>query len=249
MTETESRKGELMLISNSTNFGGKYLDHCAEAIREFLGEIREVVFVPYALKDHEGYAKTVEKRFERFGVKVRSLAVLGKLDSFTLIENAPAFFVGGGNSFRLLKCLRDIGLLFNLRQRVFEGAKYIGASAGSNLACPTIKTTNDMPIVWPRDLDALDLVPFQINPHYLDYDPKFPHMGETRETRIKEFHEENDTPVIGLREGSWLTIGSGSQGAITLFGKPARIFSKGRDPFDCLPGGVIHPIVDLGFPK
>ena len=249
MTDVAERKGKLMLISNSMNFGGKYLDHCAEAIKEFLEceGIREVVFVPFALRNHRAYAEIVEKRFACFGVKVQSLRGSAQAESTALIENASAFFVGGGNTFRLLKHLQNDGLLWSLRKRIFEGAKYIGASAGSNLACPTIKTTNDMPIVWPRDLDALGLILFQINPHYLDPDPKFPHMGETREKRIEEFHEENDTQVIGLREGSWLTVGSGSQGVVTLFGKPARIFNMGQESFDCSLGVLTH--VKLGFPK
>jgi dipeptidase E len=122
------------------------------------------------------------------------------------LEGAQAVFVGGGNTFRLLKTLQDTGLLQTLAERAREGMLYLGASAGTNIAAPTIRTTNDMPIVQPRSFDALGLVPFQINPHYLDADPAMRHMGETREERLREFLEENDRVVVGLREGAWLRV-------------------------------------------
>jgi dipeptidase E len=145
----------------------------------------------------------------------------------TLPDN-PAVFVGGGNTFRLLKTLQDGGLLDQIRRKVLDGMRYMGSSAGANLACPTIKTTNDMPIVQPADFHALGLVTFQINPHYIDADPNSRHMGETREKRISEFHEENDLTVIGLREGSWIVV---DQGRATLHGETgAKIFLKGNAP-------------------
>lgn len=158
-----------------------------------------------------------------------------------LIEQAQAFFVGGGNTFRLLKSLQDFELLWTMRAMVLNGkAKYIGASAGANLACPTIRTTNDMPIVEPRNLDALKLIPFQINPHYVDSHSVSQHMGETRETRINEFLEENNVPVVGLREGSWLTISGES---MTLGGnKTARIFSRGLEPIEIPPRSSGSPM-------
>ena len=144
------------------------------------------------------------------------------------LETAEAVFVGGGNSFRLLKTLQDRGLLGVLRRRIQEGMPYMGASAGSNLACPTIRTTNDMPIVEPAGFDALGVLPFQLNPHYLDPVSDSEHMGETREQRLREFLEDNDAVVLGLREGGWLAR---RDDVLRLDGaKPARLFRRGVDP-------------------
>jgi dipeptidase E len=151
-----------------------------------------------------------------------------------VLDEAEAVFVGGGNTFRLLARLQQAGLVETLRDRVAAGMRYMGASAGTNLACPTIRTTNDMPVVQPVDFVALGLVPFQVNPHYLDPDPASAHMGETREERIREYLEENDAPVVGLREGSWIAV----EGAVArLEGpRPARLFRRGRDPEEIDPG-------------
>src|SRR4029077_1426690 len=194
----------LLLISNSTNHGEGYLDHVLREIDGFLGEIRRLVFVPFALKDQEGYGAKARGRLAAIGVEVATLTAdeAGR----GLAAGAEAFFTGGGNTFRLLKTLQDSGLLPILRERALAGAPYLGSSAGTNIAAPTIRTTNDMPIVEPASFEALGLVPFQINPHYLDPDPGSTHMGETREQRIREFHEENAAPVVGLREGAWLRI-------------------------------------------
>ena len=144
------------------------------------------------------------------------------------VEHAQAIFIGGGNTFRLLKTLYDLELINLLRQRVLDGMPYAGASAGTNVACPTIRTTNDMPIVQPLSLDALALFPYQVNPHYQDPDPDSRHMGETREERLLQYLEENTIPVIGLREGSMLRV---SRGKIRLLGTPsARIFERGKPP-------------------
>jgi dipeptidase E len=153
------------------------------------------------------------------------------------IEETDAVFIGGGNTFRLLKALYDFDLLGPIRERVQNGMPYIGSSAGSNVAAPTIRTTNDMPIVEPPSFDALGLVSFQINPHYIDPDPNSKHMGETREERIVQFLEENDTPVVGLREGAMLRI---EHGEIILRGSTgARIFRKESEPVEILPGAQI----------
>lgn len=211
-----------LLISNSTNFGGGYLDHCAGEISDFLSTIKEIVFVPYALHDWEMYTEKTRQRYKLMGVEVRGIHEFGQ--AADAILQAKAIHVGGGNTFRLLKKLYEENLVALIRERVLNGMVYIGASAGTNVATVSIKTTNDMPIVYPPSFDAIGLVPFNINPHYIDADPNSMHMGETREQRIKEFHEVNDNIVVGLREGTWLRI---EDGAIRLGGiKGARIFYK-----------------------
>jgi len=158
-----------------------------------------------------------------------------------VLEGYEAIFIGGGNTFRLLKALYDYDLLGAIRERVNNGMLYIGSSAGSNVAAPTIRTTNDMPIVQPPSFDALGLVPFQINPHYLDADPNSTHKGETREERIIQFLEENKTPVVGLREGAMLRI---ENGRIQLRGSSAaRIFRRGLQPVETLPGAYLDELL------
>jgi dipeptidase E len=219
---------KLLLISNSVCHGKPYLSHCAAAIRQFLGGTNRITFVPYASGDWDGYARQVRAALAGFGLEVESVHESGPWPH-TLPDN-PAVFVGGGNTFRLLKTLQDGGLLDQVRRKVLGGMRYMGSSAGANLACPTIKTTNDMPIVQPADFQALGLVGFQINPHYIDADPNSRHMGETREKRIAEFHEENDLTVIGLREGSWIVV---DRGRATLHGETgAKIFPKDKAPVE-----------------
>jgi dipeptidase E len=219
---------KLLLISNSVCHDKPYLNHCAVAIRQFLGDATKITFVPYAARDWDGYTRQVRGALADFGVKVEGVHENG-LWPHTMPDN-PAVFVGGGNTFRLLKTLQDGGLLDQIRRKVLDGMRYMGSSAGANLACPTIKTTNDMPIVQPADFYALGLVGFQINPHYIDADLNSKHMGETREKRIAEFHEENDLTVIGLREGSWIVV---DQGRATLHGETgAKIFLKGKAPVE-----------------
>jgi dipeptidase E len=158
------------------------------------------------------------------------------------VERADAIFCGGGNTFRLLKALYDLDVLGLIRERARSGLRYSGASAGANLAGPTIRTTNDMPIVEPPSFEALGLLGFQINPHYLDPDPRSTHMGETRETRLREFLEENDTPVVALREGALLRV-EGER--VVLQGRAgARIFRRGHEPVEAAPGGEIQALVE-----
>jgi len=217
---------KLLLISNSVCHGRPYLEHCADAIRQFLDGDTRITFVPYAARDWDGYARQIRGALAAFGLTVESVHETGPWPH-TLPDN-PAVFVGGGNTFRLLKTLQDGGMLDQIRRKVLDGMLYMGSSAGANLACPTIKTTNDMPILQPADFNALELVGFQINPHYIEADPNSMHMGETREKRIAEFHEENDLTVIGLREGSWIVV---DQGRATLHGETgAKIFVKGNAP-------------------
>lgn len=218
--------------------GEGYLDWAEEAIVDFLKGIRTVAFIPYALQDVDAYAKAAKERFDRWGIEVGS--VHESKDPAGAAQRAEAFFVGGGNTFRLLSRLYETGLVDAIRERVESAAAaYIGSSAGTNVACPTIRTTNDMPITWPPSFDAIGLVPFQINPHYLDPDPESRHMGETREQRIREFHEMNELPVVGLREGSWLRV---EGDAITLGGRnPARVFHRGTDGVEVPVGSRLAP--------
>lgn len=216
----------LLLLSNSTQHGHRYLEHAEEAIRSFLGDVSGLLFVPHALADHEGYTATAREAFAAWGIEVEGLHRAE--DPVAAVRAAEAVFVGGGNSFRLLRRLQENGALDALRDRVHGGLPYMGASAGTNLSCPTLRTTNDMPIVEPEGLAALGALPFQINPHYLDPPEGSTHMGETREKRLMEFHEENDLPVLGLREGGWLRR-EGS--ALHLEGeRPARLFRRGQAP-------------------
>src|SRR4029077_20770524 len=212
--------------------GRGYLDHVEREIKAFLGKAKRILFFPYALYDRDGYAAKVKARFAAMGYSLES--VHHAADPRKAVENTDAFFIGGGNTFRLLKALQDVDLLDPIGRKVKSGAPYIGSSAGSNVAGPTITTTKDMPIVQPRSFDSLDLVPFQISPHFQDPDPNSRHMGETQEERILQFLEENDTPVAGLREGAMVRI---ENGATILKGSSgARIFRKGFDPVETLPG-------------
>lgn len=226
----------ILLISNSTLHGSGYLDHAETEIRSFLGELKQVAFVPYALFDRDKYAATAQQRFEKMGYELSSIHTAA--NPAQAVRDTDAVFIGGGNTFRLLKALYEFELLGPIRERVAAGMPYIGSSAGSNVATPTIKTTNDMPIVQPPSFDALGLVSFQINPHYLDPDPNSRHMGETREERLIQFHEENDTPVVGLREGAMLRI---ENEEIVLRGSTgARIFCKGKEPVEVMPIASIN---------
>ncbi len=225
--------GELLLISNSTNPGGGYLDHCANTLQGHFAGCAQVAFVPYALADLDGYADQAERRFGRMDLMMRSVHRAD--DPAAVLAGSDGIFVGGGNTFRLLARVRALGLLDRIRNQVAAGKPYAGASAGSNLACPTIKTTNDMPIVDPGGLDALGLVPFQVNPHYVDRDPDVAHGGETREQRIAEFHEENSTPVLGLYEGAMLHCANGQT---VLSGNGAVLFRRGHERVSLARGEI-----------
>jgi dipeptidase E len=230
----------VLLISNSTVYGRGYLDHVESEIKSFLGGARRVLFFPFALHDRDAYTATARNRFGAMGYSLESAhetAVPQKA-----IEETDAIFIGGGNTFRLLKSLEDLDLIEAIQRKVNSGAPYIGSSAGSNVAGPTIKTTKDMPIVQPRSFDSLGLVPFQISPHYLDPDPNSTHMGETQEERILQFLEENETPVVGLREGAWLLC---NHRTVTLEGQTgARIFRRGQAPVEVTPGTEISNLVE-----
>ena len=230
----------LLLLSNSTNFGEKYLDHAMADVLGFLGHVRRLAFVPFALADHEAYTAKARDRFAREGIEVTGLAAgPGGIEG---LDTAEAVFVGGGNTFRLLRVLQATGHLEAIRARVWAGMPYLGASAGTNIAAPTIRTTNDMPIVEPEGFRALGLVPFQINPHYIDADAASRHMGETREERLREYLEENETPVIGLREGAWLRR---EGAALRLEGRNgARLFRRGVEAENLAPGAALDHLLD-----
>lgn len=222
----------MLLISNSTTHGQGYLEHAEAEIRDLLGGVQHVLFVPYALHDQDNYAAQAEKKFRALGYEMTS--VHQAPDAKAAVAQAEALFIGGGNTFRLLNRLYQQELLGPIRDRVAAGMPYIGSSAGTVVACPTIKTTNDMPIVQPPSFDALRLVSFQINAHYLDPDPASTHMGETREERLRQFLEDNDIPVVGLREGTMLRV---EEGEVTLKGAlSARIFRRNQEPEEAQPG-------------
>jgi dipeptidase E len=229
----------LLLISNSTSHGTNYLDHCMSEILDFLAGTDRLGFVPFALLDRAAYATRAAQRFEAEGVRVDE--VTADEAGSRLLGEIPAVFVGGGNTFRLLHTLQQAGMLDLLRRRIESGMPYLGASAGTNIAAPTIRTTNDMPIVEPASFQALGVVPFQINPHYVDPDPSSTHMGETREQRLMEFLEENDSTVVGLREGAWIRVESDS---LRLGGsRGARIFRREREPEERIPGSELGDLV------
>ena len=235
--------GPLLLISNSTQHGYGYLDHVEAEIRACLAAVRSVLFVPFAMFDRPAYAAKTKARLEAMGFAVDALE--GRATANAL-ERAEAVFVGGGNTFRLLKGLQDLGVVDAIRRRVRAGMPYIGSSAGSIVACPTLKTTKDMPIVEPASFEALALVDFQISPHYLDPDPASKHMGETQEERILQFLEENDAPVVGLREGTFLKV----QGEAVFLGgaAAARIFRRGRAPVEVEAGNRIDSLISGNTP-
>ena len=232
MLSPEDPAKNLLLISCSTTYGRGYLDHVEEDIRDVLKGVERIAFIPYALYDRDSYAAKAGERFMRMGFALESAHKSSALPR--LIESAEAIFIGGGNTFRLLKALQDLDLLEMIRSRVEGGCPFIGSSAGSIVACPTLKTTKDMPVVQPCSFDALRLVNFQISPHYLDPDPSSTHMGETQEERIGQYLEENELPVLGLRESSSIRVHAGS---VVLHGEASvRIFRLGKRPVEIQPG-------------
>lgn len=221
----------LLLISNSTNPGEAYLGYPKNNIKEFLGDqTGKVIFIPYAAVtfSYDEYEDMVSERFTEIGVDIVSVHHFE--DRISAVENASAIVVGGGNTWQLLKLLIDNDLIGIIRKKVLSGTPYVGWSAGSNVACPTIRTTNDMPVTEPNSFAAFNLIPFQINPHYTDSNPAG-HAGETREQRIEEFIELNPAIyVVGLREGTMLLC---ENGKLNLIGdKSARIFKKGTTPLE-----------------
>jgi len=222
---------KLLLISNSTNPGEPYLGYPKNNIREFLGdEPVKALFIPYAAVtfSFDEYEAKVSERFREIGHDVVSIHRFS--DPVAAIRDAAAIVVGGGNTWKLLKMIRENGLIEPVREKILSGTPYVGWSAGSNVACPTIMTTNDMPVTEPDSFSAFGLIPFQINPHYLDANPSG-HAGETREQRIAEYIEMNQGIwVVGLREGTMIEV---EFGRLKLIGpRKARLFIKGAAPVE-----------------
>lgn len=221
----------LLLASTSTLHGEEYLEYLLPQIKNLFSDSGEIIFVPYARPggiSHEEYTSKAQKPFSEVNLKIRGLHTFP--DPKTAISKAEGIFTGGGNTFLLVQKLYQQELLLPLTEALNTGTPYLGTSAGTNIAGLTMNTTNDMPIVYPPSFKTLGIVPFNINPHYLDPDPASTHKGETRETRIKEFHKFNSQPVVGLREGSWLEVNT--NGITLKGGKSARIFLAEKLPFE-----------------
>jgi dipeptidase E len=226
----------LLLLSNSVAAGRGLLEHSLDSISDALGGGRRLLFFAYASVAPDQYTEAMQAALRRLDVEV--IPAHRRNDLLHDLDVADAIFVGGGNSFRLLRSFQDSGLTDVVRERVLGGLPYLGASAGTNLACPTIRTTNDMPIVELRSLIALGLVPFQINPHYIE--PDAGPLAVSRDKRIGEFLHENDVPVVGLREGAWLDVRDDS----IIVGGPTggRLFQRGREPRDLAPGSDVSTL-------
>jgi dipeptidase E len=230
----------VLLLSTSTVHGSRFLEYAEDDIRSFFPDGATVLFVPFARPGgitHDGYTELVRTRLGEMGLGLLGLHECA--DPVAAVKEADGVFVGGGNTFVLLRALYDAELVEPLRERALAGMPYMGSSAGSNLAGLTIGTTNDMPVVEPGSFRALGLVPFNINPHYLDPDPGSTHMGETRETRIGEFHHFNTQPVLGLREGAMLRV-KGSEARV-LGSRGGRLFACQADPVE------VEPDSDVSF--
>lgn len=225
----------LILASTSSLHGQEYLEYLLPQIKKHFSECSEILFLPYARaggKTHEEYSAVVKLAFEKINLKVKGIEEFA--DPKKEILEAEGIFTGGGNTFLLVQELYKKDILTPLREILQNGIPYLGTSAGTNIAGLTMKTTNDMPIVYPPSFKTLGLVPFNINPHYLDPDPNSTHKGETRETRIAEFHKFNSPPVVGLREGSWLEVKG--KNIILKGNQKARIFEAGKPAYEVETG-------------
>lgn len=221
---------KLIIASTSTLYKGTYLGYLQQELEVLFRDVEEVLFIPYARPggiSHENYTKMAAKAFNNIGKNLRGIHTFE--NPRQAIKQAQGIFTGGGNTFLLVQQLHDNKLLSPITNAIINGTPYLGTSAGSNICGITMQNTNDMPIVYPSSFNTLGVIPFNINAHYIDPDPKTTHMGESRATRIKEYHTQNNTPVVGLPEGSWLEVIGDS---ITLKGNhSARIFEKGKDSY------------------
>ncbi|RRJ91093.1 dipeptidase PepE [Flavobacterium macacae] len=225
----------LIIASTSTLHDGEYLDYLLPELAVHFKDVKTLIFIPYARPSgisHEAYTSKVSEAFAKIHIKVKGIHEFE--NPAEAIQNAEGIFTGGGNTFLLVSQLYRYNLMSLLTETLKKGTPYLGTSAGSNITGLTMQTTNDMPIIYPPSFQTLGMVPFNLNPHYLDPDANSKHMGETRETRIKEFHQFNSLPVLGLREGSWLDV-KGEK--IILKGDlQARLFRQNQNPEE-LPTG------------
>jgi len=229
---------KVLIVSTSTIYGTTYLEYILPEVKVFFEGKNDILFIPYARPSgisHDEYTLLAKEKFATVGLNIKGIHEYE--DKIEAIKNAKGFFTGGGNTFLLVKELHELGLMDEIKKAVENGTPYMGTSAGCNITGINMKNTNDMPIVYPPSFDTLGLVPFNMNAHYLDSDPKSKHKGETRETRIKEFHTQNETPVVGLREGSWLEVNGND---VVLKGKlDAKIFEAGKTPYEIKTGNKI----------
>lgn len=228
----------IVLASTSSLYGGNFLEYLKEEIQILYNGIDEIIFIPFARPggiSHDDYTQKVRAFFAEINIKVKGLHEFD--DEIAALNDGKGFFTGGGNTFLLVKTLHEKELMKILKKNIEKGKPYLGTSAGSNIGGLNMKTTNDMPIVYPPSFDTMGVVPFNINPHYLDPNPNLKHNGETRETRIQEFLTQNDVKVIGLREGNWIRrIGD----KITVEGSEmTRVFEKNKDTIEITPGSVL----------
>ncbi len=225
---------KLLIVSTSTVHGKPYLSYLKQEMSRFFEGCHKIAFIPYARPggiSHDEYTAKAAEVFNELGITLKGVHTFNSPDD--AIDWADGFFTGGGNTFVLLNALYETGLINKLKKAVEAGKPYMGTSAGSNITGVSVRTTNDMPIVYPPSFKAMGLVPFNINPHYLDPDPTSKHMGETRETRINEFHHYNPQIVVGLREGSALIL---ENDKLRLYGElSARIFTPGSAPQELEP--------------
>lgn len=225
----------LLIVSTSSVHGKPYLSYLADEVPDFFSGKQNILFIPYARPggiSWDDYTAMPTKIFTEWGFEMRGIHTFSSNEE--ALAWADGVFTGGGNTFVLLKTLYDTGLFPLLDKAVRDGMPYMGSSAGSNMCGMSIGTTNDMPIVYPPSFKAFGWVPFNINPHYQDPDPNSTHMGETRETRIKEFHHFNAQPVVGLREGSWIRV---QDDKMELKGElTARVFKADKEPMEIHSG-------------
>ena len=232
---------KLIIASTSTLHGGDYLDYLFPTLKEHFKNVKILLFIPYARPGgitHDEYTKIAAKAFQNLNITVKGIHEFE--NSIEAVKNAEAIFTGGGNTFLLVTELYRNNILDSIEEVINKGIPYLGTSAGSNICGLTMGTTNDMPIIYPPSFRTLGFVSFNINPHYLDPDKNSKHMGETRETRINEFHKFNPQPVLGLREGSWLAVDGDSivlKGVLT-----ARLFRQNNNPIELEPNSELNNI-------
>ncbi|WP_430400107.1 dipeptidase PepE [Flavobacterium sp.] len=232
---------KLIIASTSTLHGGDYLDYLFPTLKEHFKNVKTLLFIPYARPggiSHDEYTKIAAKALQKLNITVKGIHEFE--NSIEAVKNAEAIFTGGGNTFLLVTELYRNNILDRIEEVINKGTPYLGTSAGSNICGLTMGTTNDMPIIYPPSFRTLGFVSFNINPHYLDPDKNSKHMGETRETRINEFHKFNPQPVLGLREGSWLAVDGDS--IVLKGGLTARLFRQNNNPIELEPDSELNNI-------